>query len=291
MALIETLIGTVAPSITKTVLKLWAADHKAIVESGTSAVDILAKVIPDILARKEADRQFAAIGERAAQSLQFVFSTEGTQLFADEQQAVAELVAETLDRSQITVDLLIAKDLDPAVLATHLIKQVSDRLSGLPSARIQLFERVIREASESILDIAHDLPTYSERTNAELLRRNRVLVDTADRILDGLDRIRSQIDGSLESEDIRFETEYRRAAARNLNKMELFGIDLFGTAGTEYRAGAVVQSPDSYQGSSWERENDLDTLDSSKRRIENFPRATRSAQWCRSVCDPLEAFC
>jgi hypothetical protein len=73
MPLLETLITTVAPSIAKTVLKLWAADDKLASAGGESTIEILTKLIPEIRARKEADRQLAAIGERAAESLVFIF--------------------------------------------------------------------------------------------------------------------------------------------------------------------------------------------------------------------------
>jgi len=89
MPLLETLITTVAPAITKTLLKLLAPDDKLATEGGASAAEILAKLIPEIRARKEADRQMAAIGERAAESLIFIFETEGKYLMTDDQEAVA----------------------------------------------------------------------------------------------------------------------------------------------------------------------------------------------------------
>jgi hypothetical protein len=39
----------------------------------------------------------------------------------DDQEAVANLVAQTLDRSKITAELLISKDIDPAMLARHFL--------------------------------------------------------------------------------------------------------------------------------------------------------------------------
>ncbi len=77
MPLAETLIVTVAPAIAKTVLRLWAGDEKLASEGGTAAIEVLTKLIPDLRARNEADRQLAAIGERAAASSTFIFETEG----------------------------------------------------------------------------------------------------------------------------------------------------------------------------------------------------------------------
>ena len=226
MPLAEILIAVVAPAIAKTVFKLWAGDEKLASETGGAAIEALGKLIPEIRARNEANRQLDAIGEKAAASLQFIFETEGKPLLADDQEAVAKLVAETLNRTKISVDLLVQKDLDPSRLAAHFLSEAGDQLAQLPEPRAELFRLVIEEASQSIIDIAHNLPNFSERTFAELLRRDQVLIDAADRMLEGLERIRSQPQAGQGAESARFETEYRRAAARNLNRMELFGVDL-----------------------------------------------------------------
>jgi hypothetical protein len=226
MALPETLIISVAPALSRAVLKLWAGDEKLASEGGDAAIEVLTKLIPDLRARNEADRQLAAIGERAASSLAFIFETEGKAIFVDDQDAVAKLVADTLDRSKISIDLLVSKDLDPSRLAAHFLHEASERIGALPKPRADLFCRVIEEASQSIVDIAHQLPNFSERTFAELLRQNRVLVDAAAKTLEGLERIRTQAQADNEAESARFEIEYRRAAIRNLNRMELFGVDL-----------------------------------------------------------------
>src|SRR5258708_5468794 len=117
MPLIETLVASVGPAIAKTVLKLWAGDNKVASEGGGSAIEALTKLIPEIRARKEAERQLEAIGERTAESLMFIFDTEGKQLMIDDQDAVANLVAQTLDHSRINVELLVQRDLDPVRLA------------------------------------------------------------------------------------------------------------------------------------------------------------------------------
>src|SRR5215470_14762588 len=101
MPLIETLVVTVGPAIAKTVLKLWAGDRKVASEGAALATDTLAKLIPEIRARNEAERQLQVIGEKAAESLMFIFETEGKPLMIEDQEAVASLVAQTLDRSKI----------------------------------------------------------------------------------------------------------------------------------------------------------------------------------------------
>ena len=240
MPLTETLITLVAPAITKTLLRVWVGHEKVALEAGSSAIDILTKLVPDIRARKETQRQLDAIGERAAQSLQFVFETEGKAIFADEQDEVAKLVAEMLDSASISVELIVAKDLDPVKLAEHLLSESHEKFGELTPARAELVRRVIADASQSIVDIASKLPNFGERTLGELLRQNRVLIDAASQILDKLEQIRSKAQIGQEIEAARFETEYRRAVARNLNKMELFGVDLSQTSRSQPLTVAYV---------------------------------------------------
>jgi len=76
MPLAETLILSIGPAISKILLKIWASNDRT-ASIGDSAIDVLGKVIPDLRARTEANRQLAAIGEKAAESLKFVFDTEG----------------------------------------------------------------------------------------------------------------------------------------------------------------------------------------------------------------------
>jgi hypothetical protein len=135
MPLLETLIMTVAPALAKTVVKVWVNDDKLVSEGASSTIDVLAKLIPDVRARNEAVRQLSAIGEKAAESLSFIFEREGRQLAADEQEAVASLVASTLEHSKITTDLLVEKDLDPARLAEHFLTEAGEQLLLFPEPR------------------------------------------------------------------------------------------------------------------------------------------------------------
>jgi hypothetical protein len=132
MPLVETLILTVAPAISKLVLKFWAGDEKLAAEGGNAAIDLLAKLIPDLRARKEAGRQLDAIGERAAASLQFTFDTEGKSLLTDDQDAVAILVAEALHRT----DLLDCRGLASSFLGGLFRKPVSRLLTWPTSCQI-----------------------------------------------------------------------------------------------------------------------------------------------------------
>jgi hypothetical protein len=115
------------------------------------------------------------------------------------------LTAETLDRSKVNADLLIRNDLDPARLADSLMLEARDRTAELSPAHAELFRRVIQEAGQSIVDMAHQLPNFSERTLGELLRGNRVLLEAASRTLEGLERIRSESKMDQEIEGAKFE--------------------------------------------------------------------------------------
>jgi hypothetical protein len=134
-------------------------------------------------------------------------------------------VAQTLDRSKITADLLAKKNLDPVQLATHFVSEAKELLASLPDERAELFKRVIAEASQSIIDIAHSLPNFNERTLGELLQRTQVMAESVHQVFEELERLRARTPPDPLTDSTRFENDYRRAVARNLDRMELFGVE------------------------------------------------------------------
>ena len=81
-------------------------------------------------------------------------------------------------------------------------------------------------------------------------------MEAAQQILDRLDRIRKQPADDQELEATRFETEYRRAITRNLNKIELFGVELSRASKSHPLSVAYVSLDVSERG---RRDGDPDT--------------------------------
>jgi hypothetical protein len=236
MELTSALAFSVGPAVSKAVLKMWLKDSTVLQDASADIVDLLKKKTEDAFAQKRAGRQFEEIGEKIAANLLPLFEAEDG--IADEggRIAVANSVADTLRAVPITPDLLAAKDLDPTRLAKHFLDARPSATSGLSSGEASLYQRVIKETSRWIVDVASQLPAFTERTFAEVLKRENLLIDVVNRIYDELQRIRK---GSEESNQeagaARFETDYRLAVARKLDELELFGVDFASSVNRRHR--------------------------------------------------------
>ncbi|MDA1141931.1 MAG: NACHT domain-containing protein, partial [Planctomycetota bacterium] len=231
MALQETLLLKVGPAIAKAVLKLWLKDRSFASNVSVALVDILGAKTADIMAQRDGKREFEAIGDRVAQSLSPLFERDGASIEEGERTAVALALAETLDKTPLDAEFLVKKDLQPTLLAKHLLDSWPDATRGLSQKGTDLYRRAISETSQRIVDIASQFPSFTERSFGEVLRRENELLDIVKRILEEVSRIReSSQKANLEANAAQFEETYRLAVARNLDNMELQGANLSATS-------------------------------------------------------------
>jgi len=240
VAILETLVVTVGPAIAKTLVKSWLEDSDLASSVGLSLVDLLSKKTNDRIAQQRGRRQFEEIGEKVAESLLPLF--EEARLEEDSQNAIAHAVADTLDKTPLKPALLVQKDLNPAELAEFLISSNRDLVQHFSAAEIALYERIIGEITNDIVDIASQLPRFTERTFAEILKRENQLIMVANKILAEVTRIREESQqANPEVAAARFEEEYRRAVIRSLDELELFGADV-ATASRRHRLSVAYVS-------------------------------------------------
>jgi predicted NACHT family NTPase len=156
-----------------------------------------------------------------------MFERETSTLDEGSQTAVALAVAQTLNQTGIDPALLAEHDLEPSKLAQYLLQANAGARHLFSSDEESLYQRIISEASELIVDIASQLPAFTERIFAEVLKRENILLARTEEILEEVRRIRaSSQQNNPEAEAARFETEYRRAVVRKLDELELFGVDV-----------------------------------------------------------------
>jgi len=280
MALTETLLLQVGPAIAKTILRLWLKPIDAGVGLGTDIVDILKGKTSDVVAQQRAKRQFEAIGEKVAESLEPVFEGESGGLDEASRTAVAMAVASTLDQAKIDSTLLARRNLEPAELAKHLIGSDLKQTRHFSVAEKLLYERIIGESSRLIVDIASQLPSFTERTFSEVLKREDQLVNTTNQILKEVRRIRRNSQ-QFDQQAARFETEYRLNVTRNLDKLELLGVDV-SAASRRHRLSVA------YVTLSVRREITFPKKKSSHGQIPFFGRRTRQDRLV-SLLESLEA--
>lgn len=227
MSLTGTLALTLGPAIGKTILKLWLNDRETLATVGVGIMDLLAKTGSDVFAKRTAERQFQEIGEKVARNLLTLFEIENAGLDENGKTAVALAVANRLEKTSITADFLIEKRLDPSALARYFVSAEPQLTSGLSRTETELYERVLNESSRYIVDVASQLPTFSEKAFAEIFKRGDQLMGTVEKILEEVRRIqRGSEQGNSDQDSVHFETEYRLAVGRKLDELELFGVDL-----------------------------------------------------------------
>jgi predicted NACHT family NTPase len=225
VALLETLVLTVGPAIAKSILKSWLQDSDLAASASSSLVDLLSAKTKDGIARQKGSRQFEAIGEKVAESLLPLF--EESRLEENSQIAIALAVAETLNNTPLKPALLVQKDLNPAELANFLIEANRNVVRDFSAGETALYKRIIVEVSGDVVDIASNLPRFTERTFAEILKRENQLLSVVNNILEEVSRIREESQqANPEMAAARFEEEYRRAVIRVLDELELFGADV-----------------------------------------------------------------
>jgi GTPase SAR1 family protein len=222
MLLVETLAIEVGSSIAKSVLKLWLKDYNVVTDASSSIIDMLKDRTSDRLAQRKAQRQFEEIGERVGQSLLPLFEFGGASLEENDRIAIAIAVADTLNTT--TSEVIAKHNLEPTDLARHLLKTCPAKTYHFNDIEALLYDRIIIESCTYIVDIASQLPTFTEQTFAEVLKRETQILEKVDQVLREVQRMREQQDPQEES--ARFELDYRRAVGRNLDVLELFGANV-----------------------------------------------------------------
>lgn len=233
MALLETLMLQVGSVIAKAIFKLWLNPADAPGDLSADLIDLLKDRTEDVFVQRNGIRQFEAIGDKVAASLLTIFEAESRNLDENGQAAVTSAVFQTLNYVKIDPTLLAKRNLDPNQLAKYLLSSTQDGVRHFSASETALYQRVIAESCRFIVDIASQLPSFSERTFAEVLRREDQILSVANQILEESHRIQQGILG-LKGNAAYFETQYRHAVIRSLDRLELFGLDV-STASRRHR--------------------------------------------------------
>src|SRR5207302_301112 len=116
-----------------------------------------------------------AIGEKVAESLLPLFEMDGATLDEGSRIAVALAVSETLNTA--TSALLARHNLEPAEIAKQLLIDHPASSYHFSDTEGRLYEQIMRESCEYIVDIASQLPHFTERTLADVLKREGNLLE------------------------------------------------------------------------------------------------------------------
>jgi hypothetical protein len=223
MPLLEAVTIEVGAAIAKSILKLWVKDSTLGENISSSLIDLFKSRTSDTLAQRRGQRQFETIGEKVGESLLPLFQIEGARLDDGDSTAVALAVAEAFNKSKLSSDLLAKRNLEPTELAKHVIATQPTATRDFNEAATALYQRIIQESCAYIVDIASQLPAFTEHTFAEVLKREDQIIIKAEQILQEVRQIREWVSPT---EAGHFEEDYCKAVVRKLDEIQLFGTDV-----------------------------------------------------------------
>jgi len=234
MALIETLTTGLCTSIATHLFKSWLKDSPLMSEIASSTTNALSKQYTDFRAKRATNRGIEQVAERSAESIHKILENE----FKNEKnlvddvtlQKICNAASETIRNFDFSIGVLTDHNFDPCKLAKSLLN-LTGKQGGNPffanhedvNVR-QVYERIIEISVQQIIDIAPQLPKFTERVLVEMLDNQFRVLDLVQRVLDGIDRVNSSMD--LTQASSQFESKFRLATMRRYDQLELFGIDL-----------------------------------------------------------------
>ncbi|MDY6992070.1 MAG: NACHT domain-containing protein [Pseudomonadota bacterium] len=233
MALLETAILSVGSGIAKGVFRYWLGSDAAPIQEHLwdNLIDVLKNKTSDVLAQRSADRQFQVIAEQSAKNVLDMVGVENRGIDEKRAEHIIEVAGKRINRAVADPSLIVENNIDPSMLSAYLISygEVSGIEDTLNDDEKIILEEIIYEASQHIIDIASELPGFTEETFSEILKRENSILNQANIILEEISRLRESTK-NIEAEIAAFENDFRRDVARKLDELQLFGVDVSNTS-------------------------------------------------------------
>ncbi len=230
MALLELLVVSIGGGIAKGALSIWLKDNTVLGEAGKSVTDAIIEKTKDVLAAREARRQFENIGDKVAANLEELIESRFVEMSLTEKEAVINKAGEALIGLELTPEFLLQSNFEPSQIEHSIFSKIDapnseNLMTDLNLDQKRLFKLIISESAQYIVDIGCQLPSFTEKTLVEILKKENQILSSVDTILSEVKRIKEQALGK-EIEAQQFESDYRRAVLRKLDELQLFGVDL-----------------------------------------------------------------
>ena len=210
----------IGAAIVKSGLKIWLGDDIVIRDMSSSIVDVLRAKIAGELEQRKAQRFFEDLEVPVAERLRALRQVEFRSMPENEWTASVLAARDSFDRAQLTAQDLFTRDLDPLFLERYVRADSHLATRDLSADGSAFYDRLISEGCAYVIEIADKLPHFNAGAFAELLHRDRQLLEMITKVLD---RIPQKAQG--EPVETRFATAYVRHLATKLDRLELFGLD------------------------------------------------------------------
>jgi Leucine-rich repeat (LRR) protein len=213
-------IGKVAAGI---LFKFWLENSRVAQEAGVSLDQLIERAVPSAKERRSIKRQFESIADQIGERLTPFFEAEFGGLPENEKLAAAEQVRATLEGARLTDSLLFDIDLEPQALEAELraTRPAASEDAFLSEAGAAFYDLLLRESSSCIVEIRMSLPDFGSQAARTMLARESELIEMVREVLE---RLPSEETSEAGGEGAAFEAKYRRAVARKLDELELFGM-------------------------------------------------------------------
>ena len=219
MAGLEVAVISLGTVVVKSACKLWLGRDQIAVDVSAELADMFTGRVRGRFEQRKLARLFEECADIVAGRLNGLLAAEYGRVPDNERVAAVLAVSDTFAAAELTDDALYRADLDArmverqvrpagrAVLARALLSEGGE----------QVYRLVLRESCSYLVEVVTTLPRFSAGALTEVLRRETAILETLSRVLGRLPERRGVND---------FTTDYRRAVANRLDRMELLGVTL-----------------------------------------------------------------
>ncbi|SDT11363.1 NACHT domain-containing protein [Actinoplanes derwentensis] len=227
MGVVETALLRTAGSVVSPAVRRWLGRRRDKRERETPLIELIGTGVADDLGVRRASRRLGDITDTVYERLQPLIRRREQALADNEIVAVLDAVTDTLQAADLSDAAVFADDVDPALMATRLRRQLPDMpaLAGLSEAAVHLYGRVLDECCTCLTQLVVQLGPFQARATIQTLER---LTTVADGLTEVLARLPvTSLDAPTgTSHDTQFRNRYLAHILTELDHLELFGVDV-----------------------------------------------------------------
>ncbi|RQX09363.1 NACHT domain-containing protein [Micromonospora inaquosa] len=225
--MVETALLRLAGSVVTPAVKRWLGRRREHRERETPLIELIGSGITDDLGLRRAGRRLDDIVDTVYERLQPLVRRREPALPDNEIAAALNAVADTLRDADLSDAAVFADDVDPALMATRLRRQLPDipARAGLSEAAVHLYGRVLDECCTCLTQLVVQLPPFQGRATVQTLERLSAVADSLTEVLARLP-VTSLDAPTGTSHDAQFRTRYLAHLLTVLDHLELFGVDV-----------------------------------------------------------------
>jgi len=220
----ELLLEKLGNPLTAHLLTMWVGPVAGML--GGATLELGLARLRDIRDRRPAERLMKGMADSIVYQLVPLFEREAGMSHDMSVEAVACELRDTLD-GMVSSELVIARELDPTKLAAAFREHRALPQGHFREAETALYERSLNEVARYLVEVASQLPRFKEVEVKAQLQKLHHLQDTLDKILEPIRKMAETV-WALAPQKTHplFETAYRQAVARNVDQLDLFGVDV-----------------------------------------------------------------